>query len=105
MDDGSYDGVTGLDDIEFTNCGTPPPSSGCDEGFRCSVTGACVSSSLICDAVDDCGDNSDEASCGKDFFHFTLPNKHTSTCPLSLLIVPIRMRHICHPVVDSIRIL
>lgn len=38
--------------------------SSCD-GFSCGVTGKCISKVLLCNGRDDCGDNSDEETCGE----------------------------------------
>lgn len=43
----------------------PPFNASClSNQFRCEM-GFCIDDSLICDGADDCGDASDERSCGK----------------------------------------
>lgn len=49
------------------------PATVCPEGkFRCS-TGRCLAPPLVCDGYDDCGDLSDELSCGESFGGDFLP--------------------------------
>jgi hypothetical protein len=69
---GIYDGVSAIDDIRFENCTLPPPTESCEESdhFWCQHTKACIEKLQLCDLVDDCGDGSDEADCGK--FHIFL---------------------------------
>lgn len=69
---GYYDGVSAIDDIMFENCSLPtavPSCSGADL-FWCRDTKACISSLLVCDLIDDCGDGSDEINCRKCLLHF-----------------------------------
>ena len=61
-------GDIAIDDIVFNphchlkNVTTPTPPP-CTEGeFQCN-SGKCVSTYRVCDFKDDCGDNSDEATC------------------------------------------
>ncbi|XP_073437949.1 MAM and LDL-receptor class A domain-containing protein 1 [Dendrobates tinctorius] len=62
---GYYEGVAALDDIVFENCSLPSavPSCGGPDLFWCKVTKACISTLLVCDLTDDCGDGSDESNC------------------------------------------
>ncbi|KAM9230178.1 MAM and LDL-receptor class A domain-containing protein 1 [Dugong dugon] len=62
---GFYDGISAIDDIRFENCSLPPPAESCEgpDHFWCRYTKACVEKLRLCDLVDDCGDNSDEADC------------------------------------------
>ncbi|XP_018419472.1 PREDICTED: MAM and LDL-receptor class A domain-containing protein 1 [Nanorana parkeri] len=62
---GLYEGVSAIDDIVFENCSLPPPASSCNgsDQFWCTDTRACISSLLVCDLIDDCGDRSDESNC------------------------------------------
>uniref|UniRef100_A0A6I8P6Q5 MAM domain containing 4 n=1 Tax=Ornithorhynchus anatinus TaxID=9258 RepID=A0A6I8P6Q5_ORNAN len=56
----THRGAVALDDVEFWNCGLPPPQARCPQGhFRCARR-ACVEPDLACDGEDDCGDGSDE---------------------------------------------
>jgi hypothetical protein len=55
-----------IDNVQFINCNFPTNAS-CDstqQQFTCANT-ACVPSAFICDFTDDCGDDSDETSCGQ----------------------------------------
>ncbi|XP_058153872.1 MAM and LDL-receptor class A domain-containing protein 1 isoform X2 [Dasypus novemcinctus] len=62
---GIYDGVSAIDDVRFENCALPAPAAHCQgpQRFWCARSKACVEALRLCDLVDDCGDNSDEASC------------------------------------------
>ncbi|XP_006869969.1 PREDICTED: MAM and LDL-receptor class A domain-containing protein C10orf112 homolog [Chrysochloris asiatica] len=62
---GIYDGVSAIDDIRFENCSLPLPAESCEgsDRFWCRHTKACVEKLRLCDLVDDCGDNTDEADC------------------------------------------
>lgn len=53
-----------IDDISFSNCRKPEPSSYCslDKYFLCDNR-VCIDKDNICDYTDDCGDNSDENKC------------------------------------------
>jgi len=54
-------GDIAIDEINFENCGHPPPCTGVDPGqFICS-NARCINDTEICNFIDDCGDTSDEA--------------------------------------------
>ncbi|NP_001297043.1 MAM and LDL-receptor class A domain-containing protein 1 precursor [Xenopus tropicalis] len=65
---GFYDGVSAIDDIMFENCSLPPAVERCfgPERFWCKETKACISTLLVCDLTDDCGDGSDEENCNSE---------------------------------------
>ncbi|XP_077861589.1 MAM and LDL-receptor class A domain-containing protein 1-like [Saccoglossus kowalevskii] len=56
---------TAIDDVEFVDCEWPDSTQSCDTGshFWCR-NGACIDKDLVCDLVNNCGDNSDEMNCG-----------------------------------------
>lgn len=52
-----------LDDVKLINCAFPQPRPTCPRGyFKCNRSG-CILNKQVCDLIDDCGDNSDEADC------------------------------------------
>ncbi|XP_036616414.1 MAM and LDL-receptor class A domain-containing protein 1, partial [Trichosurus vulpecula] len=65
-----YDGISAVDDITFENCALPPPAVSCEgpDHFWCRQTKACIHRLLLCDLVDNCGDNSDEAHCTPELY-------------------------------------
>ena len=57
-----------LDNIQFTNCGRPAPTTGdCPSNQIKCKTNVCMTRYGLCDNLNDCGDNSDEsdANCRK----------------------------------------
>ncbi|XP_025085553.1 MAM and LDL-receptor class A domain-containing protein 1-like [Pomacea canaliculata] len=61
----SFQGIVAVDDVQFENCNFPVPGN-CDSSqtqFHCNSS-ACIPMAAVCDFTDDCGDGSDEASCG-----------------------------------------
>ncbi|KAM8967148.1 MAM and LDL-receptor class A domain-containing protein 1 [Pelodytes ibericus] len=64
----NYNGVSAIDDVAFENCSLPPPKESCagPDHFWCKDTKACISTLLVCDLIDDCGDSSDEDNCLSD---------------------------------------
>lgn len=66
-----------VDDIKLVNCEFPIPRPfGCPSNyFQCESKG-CISSSRLCDLVDDCGDNSDETNC----FNYTRCDFENGLC-------------------------
>ncbi|XP_072182118.1 MAM and LDL-receptor class A domain-containing protein 1-like [Diadema setosum] len=59
-------GDVAIDDIRMDGCALPAPQSGAcaPDEFKCDNT-ACIPQRRLCDFTDDCGDSSDEASCGE----------------------------------------
>ncbi|XP_013913049.1 PREDICTED: apical endosomal glycoprotein [Thamnophis sirtalis] len=49
-----------LDDVEFRNCGLPPPQACGAEAFRCQQ-GSCIAIDRVCDGTADCRGGEDEA--------------------------------------------
>ncbi|XP_057354250.1 MAM and LDL-receptor class A domain-containing protein 1 [Manis pentadactyla] len=62
---GIYEGISAIDDIRFENCTLPLPAESCEgpDHFWCRHTKACIETRLLCDLVDDCGDQTDELDC------------------------------------------
>ncbi|XP_076601190.1 MAM and LDL-receptor class A domain-containing protein 1 [Chaetodon auriga] len=58
-------GHIAIDDIDFTNCSLPEPQPFCPENMFLCNSSVCVEHSRVCDFNDDCGDWSDENSCGE----------------------------------------
>ncbi|RDD40325.1 MAM and LDL-receptor class A domain-containing protein 2 [Trichoplax sp. H2] len=59
----AFDGAVAIDDVNFINCAYAPSQPTCSLGqFRCQ-RGSCIPNDQVCDMTNDCGDNSDEASC------------------------------------------
>ncbi|XP_070811785.1 apical endosomal glycoprotein [Pituophis catenifer annectens] len=53
-----------LDDVEFRNCGFPPPQTCGSKAFHCQQ-GGCIATDRVCDGTADCraGEDEDEAKC------------------------------------------
>ncbi|XP_035827621.1 MAM and LDL-receptor class A domain-containing protein 1-like [Aplysia californica] len=60
----SVAGTLGIDNISFINCEYPPKRTTCQPDEMQCKRGSCVKTSAVCDFSDDCGDGTDEASCG-----------------------------------------
>ena len=58
-------GDMAIDDVDFFNCVMAAPIGNCSSNqFTCGNK-ACVDNNLVCDWSDDCGDQTDEATCSK----------------------------------------
>ncbi|XP_041460946.1 MAM and LDL-receptor class A domain-containing protein 1-like [Lytechinus variegatus] len=68
LDYSTAGGIIAVTDIELTFCGFPEPQTSCKDGeFTCSNR-ACISTPLVCNFADDCGDFSDELQCDPDTY-------------------------------------
>lgn len=54
-----------IDEFLLSNCWPPTPCEEVPEGYTVCENKACVPPDALCDFTDDCGDYTDEASCGK----------------------------------------
>lgn len=54
-----------IDEVLLSNCWPPTPCEEVPEGYIVCENKACVPPDAVCDFTDDCGDYTDEASCGK----------------------------------------
>ncbi|XP_071520575.1 LOW QUALITY PROTEIN: MAM and LDL-receptor class A domain-containing protein 1-like [Panulirus ornatus] len=52
-----------VDEMEFSNCNSPPVCSELPAGYIMCENQACSPAEALCDFTDDCGDYTDEASC------------------------------------------
>uniref|UniRef100_A0A2I3H2K3 MAM domain containing 4 n=1 Tax=Nomascus leucogenys TaxID=61853 RepID=A0A2I3H2K3_NOMLE len=62
----THRGAVALDDLEFWDCGLPTPQASCPLGHHHCENKVCVEPQQLCDAEDNCGDQSDEnpLTCG-----------------------------------------
>ncbi|XP_030674255.1 apical endosomal glycoprotein [Nomascus leucogenys] len=62
----THRGAVALDDLEFWDCGLPTPQASCPLGHHHCQNKVCVEPQQLCDAEDNCGDQSDEnpLTCG-----------------------------------------
>lgn len=61
FDAGDFD--LAIDEIRLRNCEYPTSRPTCPAAYFSCARKACVPVSQVCDLIDDCGDNSDEANC------------------------------------------
>ncbi|XP_055126287.1 apical endosomal glycoprotein isoform X2 [Symphalangus syndactylus] len=63
----THRGAVALDDLEFWDCGLPTPQASCPLGHHHCQNKVCVEPQQLCDAEDNCGDQSDEnpLTCGR----------------------------------------
>ncbi|XP_011615887.2 apical endosomal glycoprotein [Takifugu rubripes] len=57
-------GDVAIDQLEFLDCALPSPGGECPAGTMRCTNEVCVEERLVCDGTDDCGDGTDELSCG-----------------------------------------
>lgn len=62
---GTYNGQSGIDDIQYLDCQFPGPKVSCLAGTFTCTNKACISQEKVCDMKDDCGDGSDESDCAR----------------------------------------
>ena len=61
LSSGDWDAAVAVDEVELFECAKPQPEDSCLPGeYHCQDSRACVTTDMLCDFADDCGDESDE---------------------------------------------